>query len=126
MNILQLTNKLKVFLNTRIDNIANTNPIVGFFKPVIIKTIDNKIGTFDKYIKMVSDEEGNIDENMLSELIDKVKTTSPFSINTKYFGDIEIGAGAIRMNIPMLNDKKIAFDTNDLEDLKTLLTYKEG
>lgn len=48
-------------------------------------------------------------------------SSRPFTINTSFIGDIEIGEGMIKMNLPVVN-KRLAFNMSDLQELKELLT----
>lgn len=46
-------------------------------------------------------------------------TTNPFKLNTQ-FGDIEIGGGYIKLNIPLTN-KRLILNQNDIQNFKSLL-----
>lgn len=60
-------------------------------------------------------------QNILRILL---RTTQPFIFKTSFVGDIEIGGGAIKLNIP-LTDKRLVFNMSDLENFKGLLTSKD-
>lgn len=51
-------------------------------------------------------------------------TTQPFTFKTSFIGDIEVGGGSIKLNIP-LTDKRLVFDTTDLENFKEMLITKD-
>lgn len=74
---------------------------------------------------LISDDNGNIDiEGILSEITENLMTTQPFIFKAPYIGDVEIGGGTIGFSIP-LTDKKLVFDTTDLESFKEMLITKE-
>lgn len=50
-------------------------------------------------------------------------TTEPFTFKTPFMGDINIGGGTIKLNIPLTN-KSLVFNGQDLEGFKELLTAK--
>lgn len=68
---------------------------------------------------------GNVDiEGILSEMMDNLMTTQPFTIKTSFIGDVEIGGGNIKLNIP-LTDKRLVFNMSDLENFKEMLITKD-
>lgn len=72
----------------------------------------------------MADEEGNIDvENILTEMIENIMHSNPFIYNTSFMGDIEIGGGHIKLNLPFTN-KRLLLNTEDLETFKEILTTK--
>ena len=56
-------------------------------------------------------------------MIESVMTTEPFTFKTPFMGDINIGGGTIKLNIPLTN-KSLVFNGQDLEGFKELLTAK--
>lgn len=54
-------------------------------------------------------------------MLDSVMKAKPFTINTPFIGDIEIGEGLVKLNLPVVN-KRIVFNSTDLQELKNLLT----
>jgi hypothetical protein len=120
-----LSSKIKEFLINQLDGIAKTNPMIGFIKPIIVKIIDNNFNKTKKFFNLIADSEGNIDiESILPEMIESVMKTEPFVFKTDFIGDIEIGGGLIKLNVPIVN-KTLAFNNEDLEVLKELLITKE-
>lgn len=49
--------------------------------------------------------------------------TRPFTFNTSFVGDIEIGGGFIKLNIP-LTDKRLILDQGDIQSFRSLLIAK--
>lgn len=125
MNSLELTDKLKTYLVGQIDTVSKSNPIIGFMKPFITRAVDKNIDKVSSALNIISDENGNIDfVSILDELIDQVKNSQPFTIKTSFIGDVEIGEGTIKLNIPM-TDKRLIFNVEDLENFKDILNTKE-
>lgn len=48
----------------------------------------------------------------------------PLTFKTSFIGDIEVGGGSIKLNIP-LTDKRLVFDMTDLENFKEMLITKD-
>lgn len=121
INIQQLTNNLKSYITSQLNIMSNNTPIIGFMKPLIIRAIDKNIDKVTNTIKLISDNEGNIDiENILSEMMQNVINTQPFVYKAPFIGDVEIGNGNIKLNLP-LTDKRIVLNQQDLQLFKEAL-----
>ena len=122
MNVLETIEKFKLFLNRQINSLAMTNPIIGFSKPIITRVINNNIHKANGFLSMLADENGEIDvQSLIPEMIQSVMTTRPFVYHTEFLGDLEIGGGFIKMNIPLTNNQ-IVLGKTDLATLKELFT----
>lgn len=122
MNVLETIEILKIFLNRQINSLALTNPILSFSKPLISRVINNNIHKANGFLSMLADENGNIDvQSLVPEMIQSVMTTRPFVYHTEFLGDLEIGGGFIKLNIPLTNSQ-IVLGKNDLDVLKELFT----
>lgn len=122
MNVLETIEVLKIFLNRQINSLALTNPILSFSKPLITRVINNNIHKANGFLSMLADENGNIDvQSLVPEMIQSVMTTRPFVYHTEFLGDLEIGGGFIKLNIPLTNNQ-IVLGKNDLDVLKELFT----
>ena len=122
MNVLETIEVLKIFLNRQINSLALTNPILSFSKPLISRVINNNIHKANGFLSMLADENGNIDvQSLVPEMIQSVMTTRPFVYHTEFLGDLEIGGGFIKLNIPLTNSQ-IVLGNNDLDVLKELFT----
>ena len=120
MNILETIETLKLFLGKQINSLANTNPLIAFAQPVISKVVNNKLNHMHGFLSMLADESGEIDtKTLVSEMVQNVMTTKPFVYHTDILGDLEIGGGFIKINIPMTNNQ-LVLGRNDLEELKQL------
>lgn len=122
MNVLETIEVLKIFLNRQINSLALTNPILSFSKPLITRVINNNIHKANGFLSMLADENGNIDvQSLVPEMIQSVMTTRSFVYHTEFLGDLEIGGGFIKLNIPLTNSQ-IVLGKNDLDVLKELFT----
>lgn len=120
MTTIETIEKLKTFLTGRINSLATTNPLISFAKPVILRALNNNIYKAEGFLSMIADESGNIDtQNLIPEMIQSVMTTKPFVYHTEFLGDLEIGGGFIKLNIPMTNNQ-IVLNRTDLDVLKEL------
>lgn len=121
----QLTDNLKTYVSMQLDTMSKSTPIIGFMKPLITRALDKNFSKLAKFLDLIANEEGNIDiENILSEMIEGIMTTNPFTFNTSFIGDIEIGGGQIKFNLPLTN-KRLVLDMADLETFKEMLITKE-
>lgn len=126
MNTIETIEKLKLYLNGRINSLALNNPLIGFTKPIILRAINNNIYKAEGFLSILADESGNIDtQSLIPEMIQSVMTTKPFIYHTDFLGDLEIGGGVIKMNIPFTNNQ-IVLGKNDLDVLKELFVEKEN
>lgn len=124
ITVIQLTDKLKSYIVTQLDSISKTTPMVGLMKPVITRVMDKNLSKVTKALDLISDDNGNIDvENILSEMMENLVSTKSFTLNTSFIGDIEIGDGCIKLNIPLTN-KKLVLNMEDLESFKEILISK--
>ena len=124
MNIEQITANLKSYIVSQIDTLSKSTPIISFMRPLIIRALDKNFNKVSGLLELISDGNGNIDiENILPEMIENVLTTNPFTLRTSFIGNIEIGNGQIKFNLP-LTDKNLVLNQSDLETLKEMLITK--
>lgn len=122
MTTTKLIENLKAYLDNKINELSLGNPLMGFMKPLVVRAIDKNFGKINGALSIITDEKGNIDaEGILSEMFESITTLPPFSIHTEFLGDIIVGGGMLKINIP-LTDKQLVFNTSDLEELKSILT----
>jgi hypothetical protein len=126
MNVITTIETLKIFLNKQINSLAMTNPLISFSKPLITRIVNNKIDQADGFLSMLADSNGEIDiQSLIPEMIQSVMNTRPFTYHTEFLGDLEIGGGFIKMNIPMTNNQ-IVLGKADLDTLRDLFINKEN
>lgn len=61
---------------------------------------------------------------IIEKQVEKVKEVPTDNYGYGYRGDIEIGEGSIKLNIPF-TDKRLVFDIADLESFKEMLIIKD-
>lgn len=121
---MQLSKNLKDYLVSQIDILSGSAPMVGFMKPLIIRALDKNMSKIHSAIDLIADKDGNVDiENIMAEMLESVSSMKPFSFNTSFMGDIEIGGGQIKLNVPFIN-KRLVLNQTDLETLRSMLTIK--
>ena len=120
MNVIETTEKLKIFLGKQINSLAVNNPLISFAQPIITRVVNNKLNNIHGFLSMLADDSGEIDtKTLIPEMIQSVMNTKPFIYHTEFLGDLEIGGGFIKLNIPMTNSQ-IVLGRNDLEELKRI------
>lgn len=124
INSTDLALRLREYINSQIVSLAKTNPMISFMKPFITRVIDKNVNKADKILNLIADDNGNIDiENIIEEMIESIMNTEPFIFNTSFTGDIEIGGGLIKINIP-LTDKRLVLNKVDIQNFRSMLTNK--
>ena len=124
VTIVQLTDNLKSYVSLQLDSMSKSNPMVGFMKPFITRALDKNFGKVTKALDLISDKEGNIDiENIITEMMENLMNTNPFTFKTSFIGDIEIGGGGIKFNLPFTS-KRLVLNITDLETFKEMLITK--
>lgn len=125
VTIMQLTDNLKSYISLQLESMAKTNPMIGFMKPLITRALDKNFSKVIKALDLIADKDGNIDiENILAEMMENLMTTNPFTFKTSFVGDIEIGGGEIKFNLPLTN-KRLVLNMTDLETFKEMLITKD-
>lgn len=125
VTIMQLTDNLKSYISLQLESMAKTNPMIGFMKPLITRALDKNFSKVSKVLDLIADKDGNIDiENILTEMMENLMTTNPFTFKTSFVGDIEIGGGEIKFNLPLTN-KRLVLNMTDLETFKEMLITKD-
>lgn len=122
---MQLTNNLRTYITTQLNTMSKNTPIIGFIKPLITRALDKNFNKVTSFFDLIANNEGKIDiENILAEMMDGVMNTEPFTFKTSFIGDVEIGGGQIKFNLPLTN-KRLVLDITDLEAFKEMLITKE-
>ena len=125
VTIMQLTDNLKSYISLQLESMAKTNPMIGFMKLLITRALDKNFSKVSKALYLIADKDGNIDiENILAEMMENLMTTNPFTFKTSFVGDIEIGGGEIKFNLPLTN-KRLVLNMTDLETFKEMLITKD-
>lgn len=112
---------IEKFILLQIDKLSEGSPLVQFMKPLIVRAIDNGVKNTRSMIELLADANGNIDTGQIvDEMVSNVINTKPFTIKVPYLDNIIIGDGTIQINVPFI-DKKVVFNTEDLNTLKELI-----
>lgn len=121
----KLTENLKTYITTQIDTMSKNTPMISFMKPLITRALDKNFNKITKALDLIADENGNIDiENILAEMSEGLLNTNPFLFKTQVIGDIEIGGGQIKFNLPFTS-KRLVLNIDDINTFKEMLTNKE-
>ena len=125
VTVIQLTDNLKSYVSLQLDSMSKSNPMIGFMKPFITRALDKNFVKVTKALDLISDKEGNIDiENIITEMMENLMNTNPFTFKTSFIGDIEIGGGEIKFNLPFTS-KRLVLNITDLETFKEMLITKD-
>ena len=125
VTITKLTSNLKTYVINQLDVMSKNTPIINFMKPLITRTFNKNFNKITQVLNLIADENGNIDiENILAEMTEGLINTNPFVFKNQIIGDIEIGGGCIKFNVPFTN-KKLVFNMDDIEAFKEMLITKE-
>ena len=125
VTIMQLTDNLRAYVATQLDTMSKNTSMIGFMKPLITRALDKNFSKVTKALDLIANDEGKIDiENILTEMMENVMNTNPFTFKTSFIGDVEIGGGQIKFNLPLTN-KRLVLDMTDLEAFKEMLITKE-
>ena len=125
VTIMHLTANLRAYVATQLDTMSKNTPMIGFMKPLITRALDKNFSKVTKALDLIANDEGKIDiENILTEMMENVMNTNPFTFKTSFIGDVEIGGGQIKFNLPLTN-KRLVLDMTDLEAFKEMLITKE-
>lgn len=112
-----IINKTVSFINEKLTELSNANPLIMFARPIISRAANNMINKMDSILSLIEDKDGMVDiEGILTETIDNILVAQV----KKYpdlLGGIELGNGTIKVNIPGIN-KAIMFDHKDIEYFK--------
>lgn len=121
----QLTSNLNTYISTQLDIMSKNTPIISFMRPLITRALNKNFSKLTKFLDLIANDEGKIDiESIISEMMESIMTANPFTFSTSFIGDIEIGGGQIKFNLP-LTTKRLVLDMTDIEALKETLTTKE-
>ena len=121
----KLTENLKAYIATQIDTMSKNTPMISFMKPLITRALDKNFNKVTKALNLISDENGNIDiENILAEMSEELLNTNPFLFKTQVIGNVEIGGGQIKFNLPFTS-KRLVLNMDDINTFKEMLTNKE-
>ena len=114
-----IMNNLRNFVSVKLTSLSQNNPMMALIKPLASRVIDNNMYKVETLLKQISDKDGLVDIEGMSDNIINIK---PFKVETGLLGQLEIGAGKIKMDIPMVN-KSLVLNQQDLNELKDMLSH---
>lgn len=121
MNKIELIEKLCYFVDKQLSSLSQTNPIISVTKPILSRVLHNKIDKASNIFDLIATPTGNIDaKSIVEETIESILNTQAFNVNVPMLGDVIIGNGNIKFNIP-LTDKSVVFNENDFNELKSII-----
>lgn len=121
MTPIEITEHLRKYLNTQLTGLMNDNMSLCFIKPFIDRVVDKNIHKIKKLLNIVTDDSGNVDiESLIDDITNNLVNSQVFVYPTDVLGDIIIGEGKIKINIPIIQ-KELVFNKNDLIDFKNTL-----
>lgn len=116
-----IMDNLHRFIDMKLSTLAQENPLLALIKPLASRAIDNNLYKIEFLLKQVSDKDGLVDiDGILTEMSENILNTKPFKLDTGLLGELEIGSGKIKMDIPMMN-KSLVLNQQDLLELKNML-----
>lgn len=90
-----IMNNLRNFVSVKLTSLSQNNPMMALIKPLASRVIDNNMYKVETLLKQISDKDGLVDI---------------------------VGAGKIKMDIPMVN-KSLVLNQQDLNELKDMLSH---
>lgn len=116
-----ITSKLEDYIQKQLILISKDNPSIALAKPFLSRIVNNNIYKVNNILKQIADKDGLIDiDGILSETIDSLISIKPFKVDSGFLGELEIGDGKVRLNLPIV-DKVLVFNKEDLMNLKDFL-----
>ena len=116
-----IMDNLHRFIDMKLSTLAQENPLLALIKPLASRAIDNNLYKIEFLLKQVSDKDGLVDiDGILTEMSENILNTKPFKLDTGLLGELEIGSGKIKIDIPMMN-KSLVLNQQDLLELKNML-----
>ena len=114
--------KFKDYINKQLVTLGETNPLLAISKPIVTRMIDNNLYKVESFLKQISDQDGKVDINqILTEMIDNIVSTKPFTMDAGFLGDLEIGGGKIKFHLSLIN-KSVVLNHQDLLNFKDTIT----
>lgn len=116
-----ITSKLEDYIQKQLILVSKDNPTIALAKPFLSRIVNNNMYKVDNMLKQIADKDGLIDiDGILSETIDNLISIKPFKVDSGFLGELEIGDGKVRLNLPIV-DKVLVFNKEDLMNLKDFL-----
>lgn len=121
MNIVKVSEGIKSYINTLVDDLAVNDFLIGAIRPMINMAIENNFYKVNNILKVIADKNGDLDFN---KLVDETMTSMLNSKQATYpignFAIAEFGNNALKITIPALN-KFLKFEPQDFIKMKNFI-----
>lgn len=121
MNIVKVSEGIKGYINTLVDDLAVNDFLIGAIRPMINMAIENNFYKVNNILKVIADKNGDLDFN---KLVDETMTSMLNSKQATYpignFAIAEFGNNALKITIPALN-KFLKFEPQDFIKMKNFI-----
>ena len=121
MNIVKVSEGIKSYINTLVDDLAVNDFLISAIRPMIRMAIENNFYKVNNILKVLADKNGDIDFN---KLIDETMTSMLNGKQATYpignFAIVEFGNNALKVTIPMMN-KFFKFESQDFIKMKNFI-----
>lgn len=124
MNIVKVSDGMKDYLYTVVDNLATDDFIIGAARPFIRMAIENNFYKVNNILKLVADKNGDVDiEKLINETIASTLNSKKATYPIGEIGIVDFGDNAMKITIPAIN-KFFKFDSNDFIKMKDYIIQK--
>lgn len=121
MNVVKVSEGIKSYINTLVDDLAVNDFLIGAIRPMIRMAIENNFYKVNNILKVLADKNGDIDFNKLvDETISSMLNGKQGSYPIGDFAIAEFGNNALKLTIPSLN-KFFKFDSQDFIKMKNFI-----
>lgn len=121
MNVVKVSEGIKSYINTLVDDLAVNDFLIGAVRPMIRMAIENNFYKVNNILKVLADKNGDIDFN---KLVDETMTSMLNGKQATYpignFAIAEFGNNALKVTIPMIN-KFFKFESQDFIKMKNFI-----
>ena len=121
MNVVKVSEGIKSYINTLVDDLAVNDFLIGAIRPMINMAIENNFYKVNNILKVIADKNGDLDFN---KLVDETMTSMLNSKQATYpignFAIAEFGNNALKITIPALN-KFLKFEPQDFIKMKNFI-----
>ena len=124
MNIVKVSEGIKSYINTLVDDLAVNDFLIGAIRPMVRMAIENNFYKVNNILKVLADKDGNIN---FEKLVDDTMTSLLNSKQVTYpignIGTADFGNNAVKITIPIIN-KFFKFEADDFIKMKNYIIEK--
>lgn len=120
----QVIKNLQKYSGFLVDKIGVNVPMLKFCKPLVVRAIENNICKLESGLQLLADASGDIDINgIVLDMEQNILNMDPFTFPTNVMGDIVLGGGKIKFELPIVN-REVILTEEDIDMLKEILLSK--